>query len=407
MRCALVDPPKEDVQITMSDRELAETIDRQRVEGLACRFAEPSWLADNRLSAWESYLQTAMPGPRDEEWRRCDLSILDLTKLKAFNLGPARQVAALPTLPQWYQSALEHLGPCAGALFQTTEDGGYLWLSQELADQGVIFLDLASAIEKHPELVRPYLTAAAKGDPDKFALMTKALFNCGAFLYVPANVQLQHSFVVGTGFCGCKNGEHGGAIFPRLIVVAEQNSKVDIVSIMGCESDKRCSEDGSRPVSLSSGLSDVHVNKGARVSYLEVQEFGADVFFIHRFDSHVLDNGQFTAMTLALGGKQTKADIATYLEGKGATSEVLGAVFGSHSEKYNFNTIQEHNAPDTQSDINFRVALKDASSSVYQGIIRVSRAAQKTMLISPTRTFCWAQMPKPTQSPNWKYWPMT
>src|SRR5206468_3944859 len=40
--------------------------------------------------------------------------------------------------------------------------------------------------------------------------------------------------------------------------------------------------------------------------------------------------------------------------------------------------VQEHNAPDTRSNINYRVAVKDDATSVYQGIIKVDETAQRT-----------------------------
>ncbi len=48
------------------------------------------------------------------------------------------------------------------------------------------------------------------------------------------------------------------------------------------------------------------------------------------------------------------------------------------TKRYSFNTIQDHIAPDTSSTINFRVALKDSSSSAYLGTIRVSKEGQRT-----------------------------
>jgi Fe-S cluster assembly protein SufD len=70
--------------------------------------------------------------------------------------------------------------------------------------------------------------------------------------------------------------------------------------------------------------------------------------------------------------------MATVLRAPGAASEILGVVLGRDQEKFSFNTIQDHSATDTKSDINFRVALKDKSSSVYQGIVRVAKVAQRT-----------------------------
>jgi Fe-S cluster assembly protein SufD len=356
----------------MSETDLAEMIDRQRVEELTSKFQEPDWLRDNRLQAWEQYLQTPMPTGREEEWRRTDVSVLDLTQLRAFDLAPAKQVEQVPDLPGWFSSALQHVAHNAGVLYQTTKNGGYLQLRKELAEQGVIFCDLATAIEKHADKIRPYLAQQTSGD--KFELLTRALYNCGAFLYIPRNVQVAEPFVLGLGFSAHAE-DIGGAIFPRVIVVAEDNSRANLVFAMGTESDNA---QPGKQVSLASVLFDAQVKRNAAFNLLEVQELDGDVFLVEQTRSMVEQDGVFNSLSVGVGGRQTKANISTHLQARGAASNVLGVILGAESEHFNFNTIQEHNAPDTRSNINYRVAVKDQASSVYQGIIRVDKIAQRT-----------------------------
>jgi Fe-S cluster assembly protein SufD len=357
----------------MSETELAEMIDRHRVEELTSKFQEPDWLRDNRLQAWEAYLQTPMPTGKEDAWKRIDPSMLDMTKLRAFDLAPAKQVEQVPPMPAWFSTALERFEQNAGVLFQTTKNGGYLKLSKELSDRGVIFCDLATAIEKHSDKIRPFLLQELK--TAKFNLLTRALYNCGAFLYIPANVEIKDPFLVGLGF-SAHTQDVGGAIFPRVFVVAEDNSRADVIFAMGTEADDAVV---GKQTSLASIVIDAHVKPGAKLNLLEVQEFGSDVFIVEDINSTVWRDGQFNSLAVGVGGRQTKSDIATFLQAAGASSEIYGVILGAASEHFNFNTIQEHNAPDTKSNINYRVAVKDESSSVYQGIIRVDKTAQRTV----------------------------
>jgi Fe-S cluster assembly protein SufD len=323
-------------------------INQETVKELTTKFSEPKWLADSRLQAWESYLQTPMPTTRDEDWRRTDIAALDLTKLQTETLRKADA-----------QAALTHFN----AIIEAPE---------ELTKQGVIFCDIATAIEKHADKVRGYVLDSCGND--KFCLLNRALFNSGMFLYVPRGVVVSTPFLVALELNDSTVSEgYGAAVFPRIVVVAEDNSSADVVVLLS-------SADGSKrsEPALASALVDLHVKRGAKIDYLEMQDFAENVFYVQRLNSHVEQDAQFNSLSIALGGQQTKADIATYLEAPGAQSSVLGAVLGSDHSKFSFNTIQEHNAPDTTSDINFRVALKDESSSVYQGIIRVDKTAQRT-----------------------------
>jgi Fe-S cluster assembly protein SufD len=325
-------------------------INRESVKELTTKFSEPTWLADSRLEAWEAYLSRPMPTERDEDWRRTDIASLDLTRLQTETLRRSN-----------VDSALKHFN-------------ANVELPEDLRQQGVIFCDLATAIEKHGDKLRGYILDATAA-PDKFSALNRALFNAGMFVYVPRGVIVSTPFLIGLELADDAVSEgYGCAVFPRLIVVAEDNSSVDVVVVLTSAKSKKPRGESS----LASSLVDLHAKNGARINYLEMQDFANNVFYVQRLNSHVEQDATFNSLSIALGGKQTKADIATYLEARGAQSSVLGAVLGSDSSKFSFNTIQEHNAPDTTSDINFRVALKDTASSVYQGIIRVDKTAQRT-----------------------------
>lgn len=346
-------------------------INRDSVKELTTKFSEPTWLADSRLEAWEAYLQTPMPTARDEDWRRTDLGLLDLTKLQAAQFE-LRDVEWKGGNSSWFESAAKHLGSLSGTLFQSI-GGTKVELSEEAKKQGVIFCDIATAVDKHADKLRSLLlgSVGTGKSAGKFALMTRALFNCGAYIYVPRNIELKEPLLCGIEF----GGEQSVAAFPRVLVVVEDNARLDFVF---AASSRRRNDGSTAELNLMSSLFEFHIGTGAKLNFLEVQDLVEDVFYVEHISSNVAKDANFNSLTVALGARQTKSDIATFLKAAGAQSVVLGAVLGSDNEKFSYNTIQEHNAPDTKSDINFRVAVKDNSSSVYQGIIRVDKVAQRT-----------------------------
>jgi len=359
----------------MSDTKTANTIARERVEDLAERRSEPAWLKGSRLAAWEAYLQMPMPDPRREEWKRAEIDQLDLSKLVAVDFGAAAKDAS--TLPEAFKSMLDRFPKRAGVVFQAARGAGYEELAPELVKKGVIFCSLETALAKHAELFRKSIEET--GRPEKFELLNKALFNCGAFLYVPAGIEITEPFLFAVGLGPLPSAKQGAAIFPRVIVVAESQSKLNFINAMNSLAPVGASEPAEQyPYSLSDGLIDIKVRASAAVSYLELQVFEPNVFSIVRSQSSVDRDASYKSLSVALGGRQIHSELATLLQEPGASSDVLGIVFGRGRERYSFNTIQEHNGPHTDSRINFRVALKDSSSSVYQGIIRVAKGAQRT-----------------------------
>src|SRR5207253_6260721 len=56
----------------------AATLRRALVEEMSGAAGEPAWLRDRRLAAWEAFVRLPLPSANDEEWRRTDISKLDL-----------------------------------------------------------------------------------------------------------------------------------------------------------------------------------------------------------------------------------------------------------------------------------------------------------------------------------------
>ena len=83
-------------------------------------------------------------------------------------------------------------------------------------------------------------------------------------------------------------------------------------------------------------------------------------------------------MVLGLGGTRAKSRIESYLAGPGANAKVTGAYFLTGSEHADYDTTQEHAAPNTTSDLFFKGVLADHSRAVWRGVIRVDKGAQKT-----------------------------
>ena len=92
------------------------------------------------------------------------------------------------------------------------------------------------------------------------------------------------------------------------------------------------------------------------------------------------------------GRRRERSRIQNDLAGQGATSRVTGAYFTDGDQHLDYDTFQEHIAPNTTSDFAFKGALRDTSTAVWRGMIRVEKDAQKTnayqenrnLMLSPT-----------------------
>ncbi len=356
----------------MAESKLANTIAKERVADLAQRNGEPTWLKDVRLAAWEIYLQNPMPTARDDDWRKTEIDNLDLSTF--ITTDPlANKSSKTPTM-ELVQSAMEKLGAPAGIFVDDygVSQSQFSSISEDLVKQGVIFMPLIEAIEKHPELVKKiFEQSTASSADDKFTLMNKALFNSGLLLYVPKNVVIEAPFVSAVNL---PVGKTNHAVFPRVFVATEANSQVTLVSIFA----DACDNADNNATTLSNSIFEISVGAGAKVTVMTVDKLSKQVFAVNRVRTHLHRDGVLNLTTAGLGGKQIKSVIETVMVEQGAASDIRGVVLGDGAEHYSYNTIQKHTCPDTTSNINFRVALKDTSSSVYQGIVVVDKIAQRT-----------------------------
>src|SRR4029078_6652483 len=78
------------------------------------------------------------------------------------------------------------------------------------------------------------------------------------------------------------------------------------------------------------------------------------------------------------GSKKGKTRIQNDLAGPGATSRVTGAYFADAGQHLDYDTFQEHIAPNTTRDFDLQAALRDHATTVWRGMIRVEPEAQKT-----------------------------
>ena len=96
-------------------------------------------------------------------------------------------------------------------------------------------------------------------------------------------------------------------------------------------------------------------------------------------------DGNLDWVALGFGSRSGRVLMETRLAGEGADARVTGA-YASHGRQHiDFDTTQEHAAPNTTSDLAFRGVLQGRSSAVWKGNIIVDPGAQKTDAFQESR----------------------
>lgn len=382
----------------MSESRALSTITRLDVDSLTKRRGEPDWLEKLRLKAFEAYVEADLPSTRTDDWRKTLVETVDLGSLSPLVESASKSAKATR------KTAIEkQLTKLSGIVSQVGGVCSEQQLDEELAVKGVIFTTIEEAVKNHGDLLKEHLERGTNPANGKIALIASAFFTTGAFLYVPKNLVVESPFVIVNSIPSSASANE--AVFPRVIVIADQGAAIKVVNVF--DGGPSPSTNGSAPKEQSkrdwvftSAIVDVVARPAASVRYLELYNFSREVFAVSRNNNIVEKDASLYALTAALGGGQLKSDIVTSLTERGASADIRGVVLGDGEEHFYYNTVQNHDAPDTRSDINFRVALKGNAVSSYQGNIRVALNGARTDAFQSNKNLLLSETAKAESIPR-------
>ena len=127
------------------------------------------------------------------------------------------------------------------------------------------------------------------------------------------------------------------------------------------------------------------VGANANLRYVCGQDLSERSWVFGTQRAEVARDGHLDWVALGFGSAGGRVRMETRLGGQGADARVTGA-YASHARQHiDFDTTQEHAAPNTTSDLAFRGVLQGRSSAVWKGNIIVDPGAQKTDAFQESR----------------------
>jgi Fe-S cluster assembly protein SufD len=322
----------------------------------------PDWLVERRLAAAEQVAGLDWPTPADEIWRYSRIDELELDRFRP----PSRDELGEPgpePAPGGGPVAAE-AGERAGLVVVRNGRVVHHELDETLAGKGVVVCGLATCEEAD---VASVLGSCSQASPDAFTALHDAFLAGGAFIRVPAGVVVDRPIIV----LHWSEGD-GLATFPHTLVVAEESAEVTVLDRFG-------SPDTGDGGHLVDAVVELSVGDNARLRYQSVQEHGPHTWQVALQRAHVGRDASLHSSAVALGADYARLRSESLLAGDGAQSDLTAVYFGDHTQMLDFRTVQDHDAPNTRSDLLFKGAVEDQAHSVYSGLIRLRPAARKAV----------------------------
>ena len=300
----------------------------------------------SRAELLERYRSLPLPDTSMEAWRFTDLAGFDPD---AFSVGSnGHGPGTVPrTGPERTMLEID-----AAAVATVGEDG----IEIAGVPEGVRFEALSESEELLGSLI---------GHEEKFTAHNAALWKHGLLVRVGKGVQLDKPLYVRIA-----STTADASLFWRLLVVAEEGSRFSLI--------EEYVSGSSDLAAYSNAAVELFVEQAAKLEYVSLQTYSPQTWHFATHHARVERDAELDWVAGGFGSRRGKVRIQNDLAGPGATSRVTGAYFADGSQHLDYDTFQEHIAPNTTSDFAFKGALRDEASVVWRGMIRVEKDAQKT-----------------------------
>jgi Fe-S cluster assembly protein SufD len=291
---------------------------------------EPTWLEERRRRGASLAETLALPDRRAKGWEFTDLSRLDI-------------------------------GAYDEASAEATIEGG----------EGAHVMPLSEALESHAELLEQKLGSLVPIE-DPFVARNEASWRDGVLVHVPRNVIVTEPIRIEVPIEAA-----GSMVGWRTLVVLEEGAEAEVWEHWSSPSDD--------VDAMLNSVVELSVGQAATLRYVNTQDISESAWIFATQRAEVERDGRLDWAALGFGSANGKVRMDTKLAGPGAEARVTGGYAGGRGQHLDYDTTQEHAAPNTDSDLAFRGVLAAGATAVWRGMIKVDPGAQQTDAFQESR----------------------
>ena len=321
-----------------------------------------AWLERLRAGAMERFEESGFPSVKDEEWKYTNVAA----------------IAAVDFQPASLQTSVEGEVDLQGlALFRhlETAKSQLVFFNGKLRKdlsaltaipEGVVALDLSAAIadERYREIIWKHLAQQADYVVNGFTALNTALISHGVFVYIPkdaiVSVPLNLLFI--------SEGAHI-ASFPRVLVVAEDNSRATLIESYASTKDSKY---------FTNAVVEIVLKDGASLEHYKLQRESTEAFHIATTVADLGRNSRYDATTITFGAQLSRHDFHVTMDHEGAECWVDGLYLVTDSQHTDTHSVIDHRKPHCTSHQLYKGILDGKSRAVFNGKVFVRHDAQKT-----------------------------
>jgi len=324
---------------------------------------EDDWVREFRKKALKTFQEKPLP----THWASKDLENIDYDKIRYYLSKGQRPSRSWDDVPDDVKKTFERLGIpekerafLAGVEAQFDSEASYSNMKEELSKQGVIFIGSTDGLKEHPEIFRKWFGKVIPIGDNKFSALNSAVFSGGSFIYVPPGVKvkqpLQAYFRI--------NAENFGQ-FERTLIIADEGAELTYME--GCTAPK------FETSTLHSAVVELVALKGAKIQYITVQNWSANVFNLVTKRGLAMDDAEIRWIDCNIGSRLTMKYPGVIMRGPGARGEVLSIALAHDGQHQDTGAKMIHAADNTTSNITSKSISIGKGRSTYRGVVSIPR----------------------------------
>ncbi len=324
---------------------------------------EPDWIREFRLKALGVFRSKPMP----TNWASEDLKNIDFDKIRYY-IGPGTEVSrSWDDVPAEVKETFERLGIpenerkfLAGVEAQFDSEAVYSNIKKAVADQGVIFMGSTEALKERPDLFRQWFGKVIPTGDNKFSALNSAVFSGGSFIYIPPGVKVRHPLQAYFRI----NSENFGQ-FERTLIIADEGSEV--MYMEGCTAPK------FETTTLHSAVVELVAMKGAKIQYITVQNWSANVFNLVTKRGLAHEDAEIKWIDCNIGSRLTMKYPGVVMKGRRARGEVISIALAHDNQHQDTGAKMIHAADETTSNIVSKSISIGKGRATYRGQVTIPR----------------------------------
>ena len=320
-----------------------------------------AWLPELKRAAFDRFTALGFPTTRNEDWHYT--SVTPIAE-KAFRpMGSGKRASGLTSTDvaalaigdaSWHRLVFVN-GQFEPRL------SAYAGLPADVS-----VLPLAEALKATPEFVMERLGTLAAWTDAPFTAMNTAFAQDGVVVHVPKGTVIDEPIhIVHVADAQLE----GGAIFPRLLVVADEFAQVTIV-------ESHVATGGA--CYFTNAVAEIDVGPHATVQHYKVQQESTSAFHVGTVQVAQARDSRFHSFSFATGAALSRTNVYTRLSGENAETRLNGLYLMDGTQHVDHQTFVEHLAPHCASRELYKGILDGASHGVFNGKVYVDPIAQKT-----------------------------